>query len=337
MLDRVQPGRRRRDPAHRRHRACCSTSEPCTAARSRRPLRHRQEARLPAGHRRARARARRPRPGVPRRSSPTSLERERRLRVIPLAEARALRPRGAAAPLPPTAVPLGRRARAASPPSRSSPPRTCRRSPTPRWTATRCGPPTPRRVAATPVRLEVVGTLAAGAAPDDRRSAPGEAMRIMTGAPMPAGADAVVMVEDTEAADDGARCASTRRSRPATHVRARRRRRRAGRRGVRRRAPCSARRTSACWPASASPTCRCRRRPRVGVLSTGDELVEGGGPLAPGQIRESNRPMLLALVAQAGCDAGRPRPRRATTRPRSPTAVERGARRRATRSSRAAG
>ena len=40
---------------------------------------------------------------------------------------------------------------------------------------------------------------------------------------------------------------------------------------------------------------------RVGVLSTGDELVSGPGGLRPGQIRDSNRPMLLALVRQAGC------------------------------------
>ena len=39
------------------------------------------------------------------------------------------------------------------------------------------------------------------------------------------------------------------------------------------------------------------------MLSTGDELVEGGAPLRPGQIRESNRPMLLALVAEAGAEA----------------------------------
>ena len=43
------------------------------------------------------------------------------------------------------------------------------------------------------------------------------------------------------------------------------------------------------------------RRARVGVLSTGDELVEQG-TLRPGQIRDSNRPMLLALVADAGAD-----------------------------------
>ena len=55
--------------------------------------------------------------------------------------------------------------------------------------------------AATPVRLEVAGLLAAGAAPTIEVAA-GHAVRIMTGAAMPAGADAVVMVEETEAGDD---------------------------------------------------------------------------------------------------------------------------------------
>ncbi len=45
-----------------------------------------------------------------------------------------------------------------------------------------------------------------------------------------------------------------------------------------------------------------RRRPRVGVMSTGDELVQAPAPLGPGQIRDSNRRMLLALLAGVGCE-----------------------------------
>jgi molybdenum cofactor synthesis domain-containing protein len=45
------------------------------------------------------------------------------------------------------------------------------------------------------------------------------------------------------------------------------------------------------------------RRPRVGVMSTGDELVADGAPLEAGQIRDSNRPTLMALVNEAGCEA----------------------------------
>ena len=46
-----------------------------------------------------------------------------------------------------------------------------------------------------------------------------------------------------------------------------------------------------------------RRRPRVGVLSTGDELVQGGAPLARGQVRDSNRLALLALCRSSGFDS----------------------------------
>jgi molybdenum cofactor synthesis domain-containing protein len=45
------------------------------------------------------------------------------------------------------------------------------------------------------------------------------------------------------------------------------------------------------------------RTPRVAVLSTGDELINDGSALRPGQIRESNKTMLLPLVAEAGCEA----------------------------------
>ncbi|MGA1076245.1 MAG: molybdopterin molybdenumtransferase MoeA, partial [Ilumatobacteraceae bacterium] len=58
--------------------------------------------------------------------------------------------------------------------------------------------------AVVPVELDVVGEVAAGAA-TDRVLARGEVIRIMTGAPIPAGADAIVMVEDTERLDGGER------------------------------------------------------------------------------------------------------------------------------------
>ena len=73
-------------------------------------------------------------------------------------------------------------------------------------------------VASVPVELRVVGELAAGASPTVRVR-PGEAIRIMTGAPMPDGADAVVMVEDSERVGDDAvrlaRVGPCRRSNPA--------------------------------------------------------------------------------------------------------------------------
>ena len=90
---------------------------------------------------------------------------------------------------------------------------------------------------------------------------------------------------------------------------ARRRSRAAGRwrrRAGRSRVPCR-RRARSCAPRRACEhrrpaSVQVFRRPRVGVLSTGDELVESGA-LSPGKIRDSNRPMLLALLEQAGVEA----------------------------------
>ena len=154
------------------------------------------------------------------------------------------------------------------------------------------------RATDTPGTLRVTGTTAAGAAPAAAAVGPGEAVRIMTGAPMPPGADAVVMVERTSPAGEGKVAVEL--ASPGDHVRRPGEDLRAGQvlfepgtelgpghLGVL--ASVGAETVSVVPPA------------RVGVLSTGDELVTGGSALRPGQIRDSNRPMLLALAARAGC------------------------------------
>ena len=154
-------------------------------------------------------------------------------------------------------------------------------------------------VASVPVELRVVGELAAGAAPTVAVGA-GETIRIMTGAPMPEGADAVVMVEDSERVGDHA-VRLTRSVPPGAAIRG------AGD-DVRIGDELFAAGTTI-TPAVAAVLASVNasrvqvyRRARVAVLSTGDELVDDGSPLAFGQIRESNKTMLAALLVEAGCD-----------------------------------
>ena len=148
------------------------------------------------------------------------------------------------------------------------------------------------------MRLQVVGELPAGHAPKTPVG-DGEAIRIMTGAPMPDGADAIVIVEQTERdGDDGVRLFAE--AKEGDHVRA------AGgdvapgevvfRAGTRL-GPAHLGVLASIDVARASVV----PRPRVGVLSTGDELVESGA-LSPGKIRDGNRPMLLGLLERAGLE-----------------------------------
>jgi len=152
--------------------------------------------------------------------------------------------------------------------------------------------------AAAPARLRVAGTTMAG-----QESAAGigdgEARKVMTGAPVPEGADCVVPVEDTEASGDhvlvrAPRAAGEFVRRPGDDVRdgdlvlpA----------GVR----IDARHLAAAASLGVSGL-DVRPRPRVGVIATGSELVSPGKPLGPGQIWESNSVTLAAALKACGCE-----------------------------------
>ena len=149
----------------------------------------------------------------------------------------------------------------------------------------------------TPVVLPVAGTVAAGDPP--RELPPGAALRIMTGAVIPSGADAVVMVEDTEEAEGGVKVLRSVRNGENIRV-----------------AGSDIAAGSLLFPghtvlgaahlgvlASAGfVRVPVHRRARVGVISTGSELVDEARALKPGEIRDSNRHSLRAILSSAAVD-----------------------------------
>jgi molybdopterin molybdotransferase len=124
-----------------------------------------------------------------------------------------------------------------------------------------------------PARLTVVGAVHAGdgRGPDVHDD---EAVKIMTGAPVPGGADCVVPVEDTSVSDADPSAAGVRLG--ARHL--------------------------AAAASLGESGLDVRPRPRVGVVATGSELVAPGRPLAPGQIWESNSITLAAALKACGCE-----------------------------------
>lgn len=148
------------------------------------------------------------------------------------------------------------------------------------------------------VRLRVVDSILAGGGSSLQLGA-GQAMRIMTGAPLPSGADCVEMIEEV-VLDTNDEWVTINRSvetgmfvrRPGDDIKVGDQLVAAGdvlhatRMGV--------------LASQGRGEVRVYPRPRVGVISTGNELTSGSGPLSSGAIRDVNRPMLLALLSDAG-------------------------------------
>ncbi len=158
--------------------------------------------------------------------------------------------------------------------------------------------------AAQPVRLRVVYDLAAGYVTDVRVST-GTAIRIMTGAPVPAGADAVVPFEETDEASCGRHAVGEvhvcilKRAEPGANIRAAGEDVRSGQLVLA--AGALIRPAEVGLLASVGrSTVMVHRRPRVAILATGDELVGIDERPGPGQIRNSNNYTVAAAVLRYG-------------------------------------
>jgi len=146
--------------------------------------------------------------------------------------------------------------------------------------------------------LEVIGDLPAGSR-SDLVVGPGEAIRIMTGAPMPAGADTVVRVEET--LSEGSKVTINTAVDVGTAVRP------AGGDVTRGQTVFTAGTRLTPMHVGVLSTVGVAEpdvfaRPRVAFMSTGDELTPVGEALGPGAIRDSNRPMLRALLEETGVE-----------------------------------
>ena len=158
-----------------------------------------------------------------------------------------------------------------------------------------------------PVVLEVVGELAAGYL-FEGQVGPGQAVRIMTGAPVPAGADAIVPFEETEEEAHGAPSEARRlqetvrvlkAARPGANIRHAGEDIRQGETVLRRGTVLRPAEIGALASVGRA-TVRVIRRPTVAVLSTGDELMAVGQPLPAGHIYDSNAYSLASLIQREG-------------------------------------
>lgn len=158
-----------------------------------------------------------------------------------------------------------------------------------------------------PVTLRIVGESRAGH-PFEGRVGPGEAIQISTGAAIPAGADAVVRVEETERVEDATvEVRGLAMVRIEAEVAAGNDIRRAGEdiqagqpvlRGGSRVGPAEIGVLASLGLASVA----CHRQPRLHVITGGDELIGPGEPMRPGAVRNSNRYAIGALAERAGAE-----------------------------------
>ncbi|MCE1237347.1 MAG: molybdopterin molybdotransferase MoeA [Hyphomicrobiales bacterium] len=150
-----------------------------------------------------------------------------------------------------------------------------------------------------PTALPVVGRIAAGHGADHTAES-GAAVRIFTGAPMPAGCDTVFMQEDVTLLDDG-RVSLPPGLKRGANTRPRGEDIEEGAEAL----PAGRRldpRDVALLAALGVAEVEVRRRPRVAVFSTGDEILEPGVALLPAHLYDSNRFSLMAMLTRAGCE-----------------------------------
>lgn len=148
-----------------------------------------------------------------------------------------------------------------------------------------------------PVELRVLGDVAAGSVPD-KAIGPGEAIRIMTGAQMPEGADSVVMVECTKKTDGGVLIYEE--AAAGQHLRYAGEDIRSGEVAIERGKKLGPGDIGV-MASVGKATARVIRRPKVAIITTGDELVDLGEPLVPGKIRNSNGYAIAAQALELGC------------------------------------
>jgi len=155
-----------------------------------------------------------------------------------------------------------------------------------------------------PPRLRVTGTVAAGYVADHAVQE-GTAMRIMTGAPVPPGADSVIQVELTRSEGPQSEWVEILEEvAPGNNIRPAGEDMRRGQTVLTRGSEIGA------WEIGVLATLGYAsvpviRRPRVAILATGDEIIDVGEPLRPGKIRNSNSYLLEAAARQAGAEAVR--------------------------------